>query len=245
MSLLAPSVEALPELALNVDGMAHVWSARVDGPGAAPAMLDLLDARERLRAERFVFGRDRDRYVVRHGFYRRVLAAYMRVRPERVEIAVLPTGRPVVLGSSDLDFNVSHSAGLAMIAVARGRPVGVDVERVRHVADAMSLADDHFSARERGALRSAPAHARSRLFLALWTAKEAVLKASGVGLSLGLNGVEVNALIGGLTDRVISRADGRTFTVARLNGLPDHVGSVALGGDRLDIRHTHITEGLV
>lgn len=95
-------------------------------------------------------------------------------------------GKPELAGTANIDFNLSHTDGAAVLAVTRNRPVGVDVERVRDCMEALELAERFFSAAEADWLRSQAAAHRSESFLACWTAKEASIKACGAGLSMPL-----------------------------------------------------------
>jgi 4'-phosphopantetheinyl transferase len=97
-------------------------------------------------------------------------------------------GKPHLTGRSDLDFSLSHSGGLALIAVARGRRVGADVERVRPRTDVLAIARGSLSARERQLLESLETdEARREAFFRCWTRKEAYLKGLGLGLAGGLD----------------------------------------------------------
>lgn len=100
-------------------------------------------------------------------------------------------GRPRLMRATGLDFNWSHSVDLAVVAVARGIAPGVDVERLRPRPRALDLAQRFFHADETTALRALPATAQVAAFLRLWTAKEAVLKASGAGISFGLDRLRI------------------------------------------------------
>ena len=101
------------------------------------------------------------------------------------------SGKPWLEPVSDLSFSLSHADDLAVVALVRGRDVGVDVERLRRIDDAVGLARTHFTAQEADAVSAAPATARSATFLALWTRKESVVKALGGGLSIPLDAFEV------------------------------------------------------
>jgi 4'-phosphopantetheinyl transferase len=97
-------------------------------------------------------------------------------------------GKPHLSGRSDIDFNISHSGGLALVAVARGRRVGADVERVRERTDVLAIARGSLSARERHAIESsATDEPRREAFFRCWTRKEAYLKGRGVGLAGGID----------------------------------------------------------
>jgi 4'-phosphopantetheinyl transferase len=90
-----------------------------------------------------------------------------------------------------LQFNFSNSADLGLLAIATGRAVGIDIEKLRPVPDAMCLASLWFSAAERAVLRSVHVAERDMMFLRCWTHKEAYIKAVGEGLSLRLDSFDV------------------------------------------------------
>jgi hypothetical protein len=97
-------------------------------------------------------------------------------------------GKPHLSGRSDLDFNISHSGRLALVAVARGRRVGADVEQVRRRTDVLAIARGSLSERERHAIESLGTDAaRREEFFRCWTRKEAYLKGRGVGLAGGID----------------------------------------------------------
>jgi 4'-phosphopantetheinyl transferase len=95
-----------------------------------------------------------------------------------------------------LNFNLSHSAGLALYAFARDQEVGVDVERVRFDIEHEQIAERFFSPYERSVLRSLPAEEKAETFFACWTRKEAFIKAHGEGLSLPLDQFDVSLASG-------------------------------------------------
>ncbi len=123
---------------------------------------------------------------------RRVLAAYLDVRPEIIGLRQNGHGRPVLDGTlaGRLDFNWSHSGTRAVIAVARSLPVlGVDIEHVRPGRSFMALAKRFYAPGEYAQLASLRDDEQPQAFIRLWTAKEALLKAHGRGLSHGLHKV--------------------------------------------------------
>jgi len=124
------------------------------------------------------------------------------------------------------------------VAVAGGSDVGIDIERMRHIPDAVELATGLFSQREIDAIRSWPESSRSRAFLAMWTRKEAVVKAVGAGLSLRLDSFEPEPI--GAADgstRVAGPAGSRTYAFATVERAGDWLVTVALAADRVVVRH--------
>ena len=191
----------------------------------------LLDDDERRRAARFVRQGDAHRFTKAHAALRLLLARCLRAKPADVRYEPVP-GKPRLIGASGpLEFNLSHSGALALIAVARERPVGVDVELVRELADLEAIAEGHFAPAEVQALRALPPEQRLTGFFRCWTGKEAVIKATGEGLARPLGSFDVD-----LTDPggpALLRMDGRPGAEAglRLQGLAAPAGAVAAGAE--------------
>ncbi len=181
------------ELALP-DNEVHVWQASTAGAEERHARFAaLLSPDERTRAQRFYFEADRARFILVRGMLRRLLGRYTRIDPAQVEFSYGEFGKPEVkfAGGVPLRFSVSHSGDVALFAFTGWRRVGVDVERVRAMSDTERFAAQLFAASE-SALLSAVGQEKSRsAFFQLWTAKEAFLKAVGMGLTMPLDRVEV------------------------------------------------------
>jgi 4'-phosphopantetheinyl transferase len=146
----------------------------------------LLDAGERARAARFVFDRDRRRFSTARGILREILGRVLEIAPENVDFAYGPHGKPAVQGSA-LHFNLSHSGDDGVVAWSRDLPVGVDIEEVRERDDLLGLARRFFSRTETAAIEMAAPEARLGAFYRCWTRKEALLKATGAGISRTLS----------------------------------------------------------
>jgi 4'-phosphopantetheinyl transferase len=174
----------------------HVWRVDLDPQPALEGLEPCLSSDEQARAGVFAFARDRRRYCVSHVALRSILARYLAVHPQAVRFAQGPQEKPYLVGGTDLRFNLSHSGDLAVVAVARGREVGVDLEQVRELDDLEGLAEDCFAPPELSAWRALPRDHRPAAFFATWTRKEAYLKAGGVGLSRSLQSFEVSVLPG-------------------------------------------------
>ena len=168
-----------------------------------------LDAGERHRATRLVRERDRQHYVLTHGGLRAVLSRYLGVSPGLVALGHTETGKPFVTRDirthSVLTFNLSHAHGRALIAVSNAQEVGVDLELVRSDVDAAKLSERYFTPSEHMEIMQSVDKERAIRFFRYWVAKEAVLKALGIGLRgltsceivLGTNEIEAKAQIRG------------------------------------------------
>jgi 4'-phosphopantetheinyl transferase len=177
------------------EGVVHLYSVALDAPDErVRACAAMLSPDERERAARFVFERDRRRYVVARGALRTVLAGYLDVAPDELELTYGARGKPSLrapLRSDWLRFNLAHSGELAMFAITCGRELGIDVEWVRPVEEALAIAEYYFCPAERATLTAAVGAARLATFFTYWTRKEAILKATGEGLGLPLDCVDV------------------------------------------------------
>jgi len=162
-----------------------------DGDAALAARLA---GDEAARASKFHHAADRKAYVGAHALLRTLLSQAMpgEAPPRAWRFAEGPRGKPHLdpAQARDVRFNLSHCRGMVAVAIAQGAEVGVDVEAIeRHDFDEDAIAASHFCAAERARLaRIADAASRKHAFLALWTAKEALIKALGDGLSMPLDG---------------------------------------------------------
>lgn len=166
-----------------------LWSARLGGghrPAMAWADAELLGDEERARALRFLRDSDRAQFVVGWTLVRRSLSRYADVEPCEWQFERSPHGKPRIHRRFDsrLEFSLSHSHGVCLVAIASGGAVGVDVERADSDAPTDALAGRCLSPAERRSLDELPEAARPGRFFELWTRKEAYAKARGLGLSL-------------------------------------------------------------
>lgn len=170
-----------------------MWWARTDSGLARRT--SILDAVEGQRAEAYRRAADRRRFIIGCVVSRLVLAAWLDLPPERVPLdrtchrCGAAHGRPR-LSSGEIAFSVSHAGDLAVVAFARDAEVGVDVEELSKVGHPDALLPTVLAPQELADLRRHPETGRA--FLSYWTRKEAVVKATGDGLSAGLTGVVVS-----------------------------------------------------
>ena len=174
----------------------EVVSVRLDAKLAAVGeFAQCLSDGERLRASRFVFERDRRRFIVGRARLRHLLASQLGVPPDAVELVYGPRGKPGLsrrFADAALCFNVSHSEDVAVYAFSRGREIGVDVEAVREWRDTDNIAARFFSRRENEAYLALDPRDRPLGFFNCWTRKEAFIKALGDGLYHPLDRFDVS-----------------------------------------------------
>ena len=169
---------------------------------------------ERARAARFRRPGDGDRFLAAHGALRAIMAGYLQSDPRTLRFEVGAWGKPA-LAHSDLAFNLSHSGARALVAVARGRQVGVDVERLRPIPELEGLMARVCTPEECAELAAEPPTQREGAFLALWTRKEALAKMTGAGLrAIERDASSVSAASAGCRVEQLLHLPGYTACVA-------------------------------
>jgi len=147
----------------------------------------ILSAAELRRADRYHFAEDRQRYIAGRATLKRVLGERTGIPPAEIVIEEGDWTKPRLApqaGVPRVCFNVSHSGDYALVALTEGVEVGVDIEQIRTDCPIDDLARRYYSVREHRYLKDLPAARKLRDFYRLWTVKEAVLKCTGVGLSV-------------------------------------------------------------
>ncbi|MGO8719729.1 MAG: 4'-phosphopantetheinyl transferase family protein [Acidobacteriaceae bacterium] len=183
-----PHTEPVPPLAAN---SVHVWAWDLD---RLPLDSDwnILSEEETLRARRFVYPRDRDRYVRAHSAMRTLLSVYTGIGAARMIFSTHAYGKPQIHcneSAEQIQFNLTHSAGIAALAVSREYQLGIDIEQIRPIDS--EVAEHHFSSSELLTLAALPPEQWLQGFYRCWTGKEALLKGEGMGLNLPLDGFDV------------------------------------------------------
>lgn len=189
----------------------------------------LLSPDEKRYVGRFSDIRSKNQFIISRGKLRELLAGYAGERPEDLRFGMTREGKPFLASAREFEFNLTHSADLVLYGVARLRPVGVDVERVRKMKRAIQLAKRFMSAEEHEQIMSCAAETRDRDFLSLWVRREGSGKAFGVGVWKVLeNGQKpgephvANKLFGEIT---------RNYRCEIIHYSDDYVAAVAALGD--------------
>lgn len=212
------------------DDEVHVVAIALDPP--APRLDDaaaVLDDDERARAARFVRDADRRRYVLAHAAFRAIAGAATGVAPAAVRWELGPAGKPSIAGAPSLGISLSHSGERALVALARGRDVGVDLEEMRAI-DVLEVARTTFSPAELAAVRARDGD-RLAAFYRVWVRKEALVKARGDGLGGPLGAFDVSC-DDEVDDALLASrlGDRRRWSIRPLPLDDVHVGAVAASG---------------
>jgi 4'-phosphopantetheinyl transferase len=194
-------------------------------------MRSALSEQERARAARFVFPRDETRFISRRYCTRRILGEYLSCEAGEVSFVAGAHGKPFLspAHNSDLQFNLSHSEDIAVLGVAHGLELGVDVERLNPIIE--GVAQHFFSRAEITALSTMSPERANLGFYECWTGKEAFVKAHGAGLSIPLSSFDV--AFGPGTQSAFLRIDvdegddANAWRLWRFEPAPGYVGAVA------------------
>jgi 4'-phosphopantetheinyl transferase len=167
----------------------------------------ILTSDERTRADRFHFERDRRMFISCRATLRRLLAERIGKPPESLAFEHGPQGKPSLRGI-EISFNLSHSGHWFACAISSGGPVGMDIEHIHPLDDMLAMAQHFFAPAEVQRLFAVPENERTHSFFQCWTRKEAVIKATGEGVSRPLDSFEV-AFGTGVTPALL-RLDNQT-----------------------------------
>ena len=221
-------------LALAADEI-HLWLAELDQPPKPLAKLAAtLAADERERAARFRFPEHRDRFIAGRGLLRELLGAYLNRSAAALRLERGAHGKPALAGvdaETGLYFNLSHSGGRALYAVARFE-VGVDLECLDRNVNHAAILERVCTPREWAAFQALPAERIQPAFFACWTRKEAIAKALGGGLASGLQTLDVCSREDACPDGRACVRDGQGCEWSVLNLEPESgwVGALAAKG---------------
>jgi 4'-phosphopantetheinyl transferase len=232
MSAIEPSWGCAPESAEIRGDEVHVWRIALDEATNTDRLRAILDDAERSRADRFIRAEHGRSFTIAHAALRRILGNYLEIVSERVRFSESGKGKPRIEGNSDIEFNLSHSGGRALVAVTRGRAVGVDIESMSARDAQRNIAERYFSRGEVDALFALPEAEQSAAFYRCWTRKEAYIKALGLGLTYPLDGFEVS--LDESAPRLVWSKEGvaetKRWTFANLNPEQGYAGALAVEG---------------
>jgi 4'-phosphopantetheinyl transferase len=191
--------------------------------------VQLLGEEEARRASRFRFNHLRNSFVITHGALRCLLGRYLNRGPSRICFVYGDKGKPGV-PDGNLEFNLTHSEGMAAVAFTADCQLGIDVEHIRSLDDMQQIADRYFSPEEAAELMLLPANEREHGFFRCWTRKEAYIKAVGDGLSCALDSFRVT-LLPDAPPRLVHIAGDKVaadmWTLHDLRLAPDYAAALA------------------
>ena len=231
---------------LMLSNEVHVWRVFLDSlEFEVESLLGILSVDELERAKRFHFERDKKRFIVSRGILRNILSYYLGISPQKIIFEYTSQGKPVIAskpGEVPYRFNLCHSGELALYAVSPGRNIGVDTERVRDDVSVDQVSQKFYSHDEISALENTYEKDRSRLFFQYWTRKEALLKATGEGISFPMDKCDVSLISGSVLSPVIlsgNNEEGSRFYVQDLFPGNGYVAAIAIDNSNCNISCWH------
>jgi 4'-phosphopantetheinyl transferase len=215
-------------------GRIDLWLLPTATEIAAPVIAEyraMLSEAERLQEQRFHFERDRRRYLLTRALVRCMLSRYSSVAPRDWTFTRNAYGRPRIANDAApaIEFNVSHTGDLIVLAIAGDCRLGVDCESLAR-GDCVSLAESYFAAPEVAALHALAPAGRQRRFLELWTLKESYIKARGMGLSIPLDEFSFDLSDSDIALSVDASLDeaGARWQFMQFLAAPDHIAAVCV-----------------
>jgi 4'-phosphopantetheinyl transferase len=224
----------------------HIWRVSLDVTVSYQKRLkSILSVDENLRAKKYHFLSDRNRFIVARGALRIILGFYLNMKPDKLQFSYGPYEKPELVDQPDghlLHFNVSHSHGLGLCAVTQGRKLGVDLEKIHSDFTNEQISEHFFSPQEVAKLRALPTLLQEKAFFRCWTRKEAYLKAKGGGLSFELNQFEVSFAPGepaAILNILDNPKEKNRWSLIDIDPGPGYAGALAVEGLGLDIKYLH------
>ena len=235
-----PSCSSAPQI---VRGDVHVWAASLRITFTElEAFAAVLSSDEKERAGKFKFEKHRNRFIAGRGALREIAGQYLQAKPAALRFEYTTNGKPVFaneFASAGLHFNLAHSEDLVLIAVTRIGAIGVDVEWVRLVKEMDELVARFFSRREAQLFQKLGNEEKPDAFFNLWTRKEALLKATGEGITRSLSLVEVSFLPGEPARLLAVAGDpskAAQWTIRELSPAEGFAGALAVQAQEINLR---------
>ncbi len=236
MTTLMPTWNIPPKKINLPPGHIHIWRVWLTQPmPLIQQMAELLSDDEKARAQRLKFERDRLKFIAGRGVLRQILSRYLAVQAEEIQFSYGSQGKPALAipATPPLQFNLAHSRNLALYAIARESPVGIDVEYIHRLDDMAQMAARFFSSRENAVFQSLPEKEKPAGFFNCWTRKEAWLKACGDGLTRPLDQFDVTLKPGEtakLLDVRSAPAEAARWRLQAFQPAPNYVAALAIEG---------------
>lgn len=233
--------------ALPSERVVHLWHSTLELDSASTGHLSAFLAPDEFnRASQFRLLSDCRNYTVAHGILRLILGRYLQISPRTIKFQRGQFGKPYLAGKinpQQLEFNMSHAGGYLLIGITTGYAIGVDIELMRADIEVDQIAGSLFSSAEMQFVNSCNADQKLDTFYSCWTAKEAVLKAAGTGLTR--DPTELSVMSSCRLDRqqvrleVFHSPGYQTYFVRNLPVISGYRGALATALAPSSIEHRH------
>ncbi|WP_299767290.1 4'-phosphopantetheinyl transferase superfamily protein [uncultured Dokdonia sp.] len=222
------------DLSLPSDQL-HLWSVCKNmHEDRISTYWDILNATERERALKFRFQKDRSCFIIARGVLRMLLGNYLGIAPAHIEFQFGPNGKPYVIHSNDIKFNISHSGDTIILGFIKKHRIGVDVEYTKREVDVKKIAEHFFSEEEVRSLFALDQDYHTQAFYNCWTRKEAFIKAVGSGLAFPLDQFVVSlesTKEATLIDTKWDKEEKEKWMLHAIEPRKDYIGAVSVKGN--------------
>jgi 4'-phosphopantetheinyl transferase len=225
-------------------GYIDVWRTQIDLPeDEIDSYVATLSQEEQDRAARFTFPDKYEEYVVSRGLLRKALAHVLKQPATEFQFEYTDSKKPylpIKYANKTVSFNISHSHGQALVAISLDRNIGIDIEKIRSDVEYEKLALRFFSEAEHHELMQISADERARSFFAIWTRKEAFVKAIGKGIAFGLSEFDVNISPEEPPVMLATRwnpEDVSLWSMATIDAENNFMATLATDGGEFQLRH--------
>jgi len=209
----------------------HLWIATVPAPTAVTNLKRLLSPDEVARAERYRKPESAASFIAARAILRALLAEYLATTPSSIRFAYSTTGRPSVeYPRTDVDISIAHSADAILFGATRCRRLGVDIEYITPTFDFREVVTSTFGREERMILESVRDSERRSLFFTLWTAREALAKVCGAGLTSPLSEFGLSLKYSPEGAVQVMHKNAEPYQCVVLAPLPNYAAAVAYTG---------------
>ncbi len=241
--------EGFPDLSKN---QVHVWQVKTsDFYNKVKEFECLLNETEKKRVSQFKYEDSKNNFIVCRGALRFLLSQYLDENPALIGILQNPDGKPALADEyhqHDLEFNISHSNEICLIAFSQNLELGIDVEALKPLVDLEDMAKSFLSERELAAFYSCSPEHKLAMFYDLWSAKEALLKAIGCGLMVQPRQIEIHEIRDKKRFSIQHRSnviDIPHLEMNELNGIDGYAAWLAVVGEVGKIRKLRLSQQLV
>lgn len=222
-------------------GVVHVWRVHLDiSPRQAALYRTDLSEDERARAKRYRLPHHQYQFISTRGILRNLVAHYVGIPAASIRLENNLQGKPSLTEPPhpSLQFNVSHTSGMALLAFTVEHAVGIDVEQVNRNVSDQDIATRYFSLQEAAYLATLSPDHRAQVFLTYWTCKEAYLKMRGIGLSGGMAQCEIALDPDGLKATILLTNEPtreNDCSLFRINAGQSHIGALAVACPSIEV----------
>lgn len=215
------------------DGEVHIWRILAHTfLSQVKYLSEVLAHEEKERASRFYFEKDRLTFMIIRGLLRVIIGQYIKAEPAEIQFDYNAFGKPFLRwqeGASAFHFNVSHSHGVALVAITRRKRIGIDLEKIRPILDADVIVDRFFTPQEAANLKSVPFAEQGKAFFTWWTCKEAFVKAIGEGLAYPLDQFDIVDVIQDSMRVMGTISQGaQRWSLLKFSPYPNYVGALVI-----------------